>query len=147
MALRMIEVIGEPLGKGRPRFRRLPTFVSTYTDAKTKGYETLIAKTWQDTFGKNILFKKDSPLEVEIICQFSVPKSTPKSIKSKMLNGDIPYTKKPDIDNIAKIVLDGLNGVAYEDDKQIVALFIKKHYINNELEEPSIQVRIYGEIE
>lgn len=37
-------------------------------------------------------------------------------------------TKKPDIDNLVKVVLDGLNGLAYKDDKQIVALEAAKGY-------------------
>ncbi|XZN30187.1 RusA family crossover junction endodeoxyribonuclease [Clostridium perfringens] len=37
-------------------------------------------------------------------------------------------TKKPDVDNIAKIILDSLNGVAYKDDSQIVDLRIIKSY-------------------
>lgn len=35
---------------------------------------------------------------------------------------------KPDIDNILKVVLDGLNGIAYEDDKQVVLTQCKKVY-------------------
>lgn len=146
MAVRIIDVPGEPLGKGRPRFRRLQNYVSTYTDAKTKKYEQVIAKTWQDNFGKEILFKADSPLELEIQCWFSIPKSTPKSLKQKMLNNQIDYIKKPDIDNIAKIVLDGLNKVAYEDDKQITSLLIKKNYVHCEEEQPKVRIFIYGAI-
>ena len=45
-----------------------------------------------------------------------------------MLQGKILPTKKPDCDNIAKIICDALNGVAYDDDKQIVALKVTKIY-------------------
>lgn len=44
-----------------------------------------------------------------------------------MLNG-IGYMHKPDADNIAKIVLDGLNSIAYDDDNQITELIVKKIY-------------------
>jgi len=44
------------------------------------------------------------------------------------LNGCIYPTKKPDADNIAKIVLDALNGVAYTDDTQVVNLSVQKRY-------------------
>lgn len=37
-----------------------------------------------------------------------------------MLANELQCTKKPDIDNITKVVLDALNKVAYEDDTQIV---------------------------
>lgn len=45
-----------------------------------------------------------------------------------MLNGELLPAKKPDIDNIAKAVLDALNSVAYRDDTQIVELQIRKQY-------------------
>jgi len=37
-----------------------------------------------------------------------------------MLNGEILYTKKPDYDNVAKIIGDGLNNIAWSDDSKIV---------------------------
>jgi Holliday junction resolvase RusA-like endonuclease len=48
-----------------------------------------------------------------------------------MVNGEYPHTKKPDCDNMAKICLDALNGVAYHDDAQITNLIISKHYGEN----------------
>ena len=45
-----------------------------------------------------------------------------------MLNNEISPTKKPDVDNILKIVLDALNGVAYDDDKQVTSSFPRKRY-------------------
>ena len=42
--------------------------------------------------------------------------------------GLISPTKKPDLDNIAKAILDSLNGIAYKDDSQIVSLLISKKY-------------------
>ena len=40
-------------------------------------------------------------------------------------------TVKPDCDNLAKSILDSLNGLAYQDDKQVVELSIKKYYAEN----------------
>ena len=45
-----------------------------------------------------------------------------------MATNEIRPTKKPDNDNIAKIILDALNGVAYQDDKQVVSLQVEKYY-------------------
>ena len=45
-----------------------------------------------------------------------------------MLNGELRPTKKPDCDNIAKVILDALNGIAYHDDSQVVELVVHKHY-------------------
>ena len=55
-----------------------------------------------------------------------------------MLNNEIYPTIKPDTDNIAKSILDSLNGIAYKDDKQVVKLNVDKRYN----EEPSVRVWI-----
>lgn len=59
---------------------------------------------------------------------FAVPQSWSQSKKTKAKNGDWPCIVKPDIDNLIKLVLDGLNGVVYPDDKQIVKLNCDKVY-------------------
>ena len=69
---------------------------------------------------------------VSILALFQVPKSTSKKNSEKMLNKQISPTKKPDIDNIAKIVLDALNKLAYKDDTQVVDLNIAKAYADRE---------------
>ena len=53
--------------------------------------------------------------------------------------GKLHPTKKPDLDNVAKIVLDSLNGIAYSDDSQIVKLNVEKHYSEN----PRVEVTLY----
>ena len=47
--------------------------------------------------------------------------------------------KKPDADNIAKSVLDALNGFAYNDDNQIVCLTVQKLYDTNARVEITIE--------
>ena len=37
-------------------------------------------------------------------------------------------TRKPDFDNIGKIICDALNGIAYRDDAQIVDALVRKFY-------------------
>ena len=59
---------------------------------------------------------------------FDIPKSISKAKKAEMLLNSIRPTKKPDCDNIAKAVLDSLNGIAYKDDKQVVFLTVEKFY-------------------
>ena len=49
-------------------------------------------------------------------------------MKELMLNGTILPTKRPDVDNLAKIILDGLNGVAYRDDAQVCCIHFEKKY-------------------
>jgi Holliday junction resolvase RusA-like endonuclease len=55
-----------------------------------------------------------------------------------MIDGTIKPVKKPDLDNIAKICLDALNKLAFDDDSQIVALRVEKHYS----EEPRVEIEI-----
>lgn len=56
----------------------------------------------------------------------------------QMLSGELLPTKKPDIDNITKCVLDALNGIAYHDDSQIVRLTVEKFYA----QQPRVEVDI-----
>ena len=80
----------------------------------------------------------DAPLEVHIIAYYEIPKSISKKKKQEMLEDKIRPTIKPDTDNIAKSILDSLNGIAYKDDKQIVSLKVDKYYA----EIPSVFVEI-----
>ena len=49
-----------------------------------------------------------------------------------MLEGIISPTKKPDIDNIAKSVLDALNKFVFKDDNQVSKLSVEKRYAEEE---------------
>lgn len=118
-------VDGIPTGKGRPRFARTPNGVRTYTPEETVSFENLVRYTYsRETGGK----KMEGPLLVIIKCYFPVPASTSKKKREQMLTGGIDYTKKPDCDNLAKSVLDALNGLAYDDDKQVTSLHVMKEY-------------------
>jgi Holliday junction resolvase RusA-like endonuclease len=78
-------------------------------------------------------------LEVYITAFFPIPKSTSKKNRALMLEDKLLPTKKPDSDNIAKVICDALNGVAYGDDTQIVKLVVNKRYT---AEEPKVIVYI-----
>lgn len=56
------------------------------------------------------------------------PKSVSKKKQKQMLEGEILPLKKPDMDNIVKVVVDALNGVAYHDDTQVILVSAKKAY-------------------
>lgn len=62
-----------------------------------------------------------------------------KNKKSKCYKIGISPTKKPDIDNIVKVVLDAMNKFAFKDDTQIVKLEVEKLYTQ---EEEKIQIQI-----
>lgn len=118
------EIEGKPVGKGRPRFKRVGNFVQTYTPANTAEYEKLVRLRFQNAGG----VITDKPVRVEIVAFFAPPKSARKKDKAEMLMNKILPTKKPDCDNIAKIILDALNQIAYKDDSQVVELSVKKKY-------------------
>lgn len=117
-------VEGKPVGKGRPRFKRMGNFVQTYTPTATADYEKLVRLRFQNAGGAIT----DKPVRVEITAFFAPPKSTRKRDRIEMLANRILPEKKPDVDNIAKIILDALNKIAYIDDSQVIELVVKKRY-------------------
>ncbi|MCQ2743496.1 MAG: RusA family crossover junction endodeoxyribonuclease [bacterium] len=130
------EVYGKIKGKARPRFSRRGGFVTTYTPSDTAQYEKAIAGVFVDKYG---VVKTDKPVVISIDAYFQIPKSTSKRKKAEMLVGEILPTKKPDCDNIIKIVLDALNDVAYIDDKQVIKVSLCKMYA----EEEYLQIKLY----
>ena len=125
------EVIGNIVGKGRPRFTRIGGYVRTYTPKKTHDYESLIKEAYPGGI-------YEGALKITINAFFMIPKSYTKK-RSAELPGK-PYMMKPDIDNIAKSVLDGLNGVAWSDDTQVVEMSITKHYAMDDIEKLVISI-------
>ena len=101
-------VPGEPFGKQRPRHSRVSG--TTYTPKETKLQEQLIQWAYRKAGGHK--FPEDSEIRITIIAVMGIPKSTPKYRRSDMLSGKIRPTKKPDWDNIGKLVCDALNGVS-----------------------------------
>lgn len=125
---------GEPKGKGRPRFNRFNG--SVYTPKKTMNYESLVAVGYQLQCKEK--FSDTDMLEMIILAYYKIPKSISKANKRRIEKGEVLPTKKPDIDNIFKIIADSLNGIAYRDDAQIVSGICKKYYSDN----PRVEVEI-----
>lgn len=133
-------VIGEPKGKGRPRFTKKGF---AFTPKDTVFYENLVKSEFQ---AKYPFWKPtNSNLEVKIIGYFKAPKSFPKK-KTVLVDGEnLRYNKKIDADNLAKIILDSLNGIAYLDDKQVTDLTVLKRYSTKPRTE--IYIRLVDEID
>lgn len=121
------EVPGEPKGKGRPRFSKAGGFTRTYTPKATSSYENLVRIEYQSQCG-GVFFDKGTMLDVRIVAYMQIPSSASKKKVQQMRSGAIRPTKKPDFDNLGKIVCDAINGVAYHDDSQIVDAQIRKFY-------------------
>ena len=117
------EILGQPVAKQRPRVTRAGI---AYTPSKTVNYEAVVRYTYQSEYPqqKPILGR----IEASITAIFPIPKSYSKKKTEELLNGRNNYDKKPDCDNLAKIILDSLNGIAYKDDNQVTVLHVYKEY-------------------
>lgn len=128
---------GNPKAKARPRVTRSG---HAYTPAQTIEYENLVRMSFVSEWPE----WKPSDLHVHasIIAFFEIPKSFSKKKRIDISVGKLYPTKKPDADNIAKSILDSLNGIAYHDDSQVVELNVTKLYS----EYPRVEVMlIFGE--
>lgn len=130
---------GKPQGKARARTFYNPKTkgMTSITPEKTVLYENLVATCYMQAAGE-LRYPDDANLSVRIQAFFEPAKSTPKKKRAEMLSGVILPSKKPDIDNIVKSILDALNGVAYRDDTQVVELHVRKQYG----ERPRVEVLI-----
>ena len=131
------EVVGSPVGKKRPKFSTIHGYAQA---VKAKGdviYENLVKVSFQQAKTVDYdLFNK--PIKMKITAFFAVLKSFSKKKIEQALQGKIFPVTKPDVDNIAKIICDALNDVAYKDDTQIVELTIVKKYAM----EPKVEITL-----
>lgn len=128
------EMIGEPVGKARPRMNTRTG--RAYTPTNTKLYEYSLRQWFIREYP--YFAPIESRVKVTIIAYFGIPKSTSKKKATEMLAGNISPTKKPDADNIIKIVLDAMNNFAFKDDTQVTKLEIEKKYDNT----PRIYIKV-----
>lgn len=133
-------VPGKVQGKARPRFSSRSGTV--YTPSKTKSYERQIAEAYKAHYGPCF----DGPVMVVIEAVFPIPKSWTRAKKAEVMAGKLA-PGKPDIDNILKVVLDGLNGIAYEDDKQVTIVQCKKSYMKPGFDDPGLCVQVFSLLE
>ena len=122
---------GPPVGKARPKVVRAKNGMSmTYTPDKTVAYEELVRLRFQESLKVRPFVPLQGALRIKIFAGYPIPKSTSKKRRAAMLAGTELPTKKPDWDNIGKIICDALNGVAYEDDKQVTESQMRKRYLD-----------------
>lgn len=136
-------VYGEPQGKGRPRFSKVANHVKTRTPDETILYENLIQTEFRRQCG-NVRFSDEDQLDMRILAFYQIPSSVSKKKTRQMLDRVIRPTKKPDWDNIGKVVADSLNQVAYRDDAQVVDSKVRKFYSDQPRIEVTIQVATAG---
>lgn len=136
-------VPGKPQGKARARTFYNPAAGKhvSHTPDNTVLYENLIKGQFLSQ-SDGFYLERGMPAALRIVARFLPPKSTAKKKQRQMLEGEILPLKKPDMDNIVKVVADALNGVAYHDDTQIVLVSAKKAY--SAIEGLDITVEEYG---
>lgn len=110
--------------KDRPKFTRQGR---TYTPKKTKAYEEKIRDAYIAAADKEA-YMDGQPVVIMVRVYKQVLKSWSNKKKQQIINGGIPPTTKPDVDNFLKIVMDGLNGLAYKDDCQVVNATVSKEH-------------------
>ena len=119
-------VEGTPVPKGRPRFARRGKFVSTYSPKTTVDYETKVAEAAQLAMGGSEPL--ETPVGAYIYITLPIPASYSKKRTQACLSGEERPTKKSDIDNFCKAIFDGMGGIVFVNDSQIVSLHSTKVY-------------------
>ena len=111
-----LTIPGRPVPKARPRLGVHGRKAYVYTPPQTKEYEKLVG--WVAR------------------CAGCKPSGEPVAVVL-----DIYVRRRMDVDNVAKSILDGLTGVAYEDDDQVVELVVRKHKVKRK-EEERVEIEI-----
>lgn len=129
-----IEIDEAITGKSRPRMNTCTG--RAYTPTKTKNYEYLVRQLFVYKYPQFQPIEKR--VKILIIVYFELPKQRSKLQEAEMLSNQISPTKKPDIDNIIKIILDAMNKFAFKDDTQVTKLEVEKKYARS----PKVYVKI-----
>ncbi len=127
-----IFVPGDPVAKGRPRVTSIAGPARTYTPAKTRNYEQLVALAASQSFTPPQL---DGPIEIWVRAVVRRPKSRPKKYRHP--------DKRPDLDNYVKSVLDGIQQAGvWRDDAQVCRIVATKEYPRDDSDRPGVHVTI-----
>jgi Holliday junction resolvase RusA-like endonuclease len=117
---------GNPVAKGRGRAAVVAGHAHVFTPAKTRSYETLVKQMAAATMDGAPPF--ELPVRVHIDVMLPIPASMSKKDRAHAVDGRLLPGKKPDLDNCVKAVTDGLQQIAFVDDKLICDLRATKRY-------------------
>lgn len=127
-----LTIPGTPVAKGRPRFVRKP-FPRAVTPEQTVRFENLVK---HEAIAAGFA-PVDGPLRVTIDA-FWPMRGQPRKTKPRRQE---PKTTKPDGDNVAKAILDGLEGVCFLNDAAVVDLRVRKwHAAQGEMPRTEIEI-------
>jgi len=120
----VLEILGPPLGKGRPRFNR--KFGTAYTPARTRRAEGVVE--YAAAQAMNGTPPIAGPVAVTIELAFPIAPSWSRKKRAAAISGELAHVSNPDLDNCLKLICDALNGVAWHDDRQITSIAVRKFY-------------------
>lgn len=124
--IRQFTWYGRPRGQGRPRFTTAG-YRHAYKAKNDVKYEKSLRDAYLEAYPDAEPF--NVPVRITIRVAVPIPKGTPKYKQNEMVNDLIVPTTKPDVDNVAKGVMDALSkGVAIEDDRLVYSLTVYKIY-------------------
>lgn len=130
-------VCAKAVGKGRPRLTTRGGYAHAYTPAKTREFENLVSWSAKRAMCQRPPVASGCSLFVQITVSLIPPLSWSKKRRSEAFGAFC--SKKPDTDNVAKSILDGVNGIVYEDDAQVAGLVVQKFYA----EKDEINIKIF----
>ena len=133
-----LTIPGKPIAKGRPKIDSRGPFARAVTPQRTETYESKVAVLARQVFETPI----DGPVVVDILAYWPMKgtkrKTVPRPAVRKCTN--------PDADNVAKAILDGLNGIAFLDDAQVARLTVEKwHAAQGDPPRVEVEVRELSE--
>lgn len=128
-----IKVLGEPIPQGSTRafITKSGRPIITHSNKNLKQWRQRIATEAQAK--RPAHWDMDSAILINIDFLMPRPKSLPKKVTEDI--------KRPDIDKLIRAVLDGLTGIYYADDSQVVHLFASKKYVDR-FEAPGVTIRV-----
>ena len=118
----MVVVEGKIKGKARPRFNTKTG--RAFTPGDTITYENWIRFAYQEQDGRYLT----GAIRARVVAYYKIPKSYSKKRVQSIRDGLEMPLKKPDSDNIGKIVLDSVNKIAFDDDSQVADLRVIKKW-------------------
>ncbi|BBN97479.1 RusA family crossover junction endodeoxyribonuclease [Sporolactobacillus terrae] len=133
----MIEftIYGEPIAQGRPRFARRGKFTQAYDPPDSREYKKYVKLLASQNKPHTPI---EGPVELKLLIYRPLLKSMSKKKKAAAVAGTLRPIKKPDVDNVAKGIMDAMTGIIWQDDKQVVSLQVSKFYS----EQPRVEVQV-----
>ena len=119
----IISIPGEPVAQARPRIAVVAGRPRAYDPKTSRDWKATAQQHARDQMARAGAAMFTGPVCVSISFVFTRPQTTYRKRKPR---GREPKTTKPDADNLAKAVLDALNGVAWIDDRQVYELHMVK---------------------